>query len=465
MSPVAIAQTRQFLDAPVVKSQLRVRWNASLKSMQWAADNDATFRAFPPNALFLTKRSIYVVYRRLNPLSTQATVTTSAVADPAYTNIITLLNALTSVANTVVPGLPSGTATPANQAPPPPPPRVVIAAAEICPDPASDIANFRADVDADSPANVAKIVLGWPGTIDAAFTTGLSGPQSIGAGVKAINDFGATLGTHLNDAKKHWGVITGCATTATDATKRAIYQAVSLYDPNPRMQQITALKTTVTSLADSLLKQFGASEQWTGPNSTDYVISAEVVPTFAVMQNLTTKVVNLTLKVDDTTSALSTEQQAAGSTTFSVREYSTLTTEIGVGAVFGSIKQPTYGTSTNAAGQMIVAKKADTAPSVNGAVLANFVCRCGTGLLVPMVQVGALASKDLPSILVGGGLRLFGLGKGDIAIGGGAMASWYKDLNKLKVGDVVTGTNDINSDLKFISRPKIGGYVTIQYKF
>jgi hypothetical protein len=66
---------------------------------------------------------------------------------------------------------------------------------------------------------------------------------------------------------------------------------------------------------------------------------------------------------------------------------------------------------------------------------------------------------------MGAGLRLFGLSKGDVAVGGGAMFSWVKDLQKLRVGDVVSGTNDINTDLKFNSRPKVGGYFAIQYKF
>jgi hypothetical protein len=45
------------------------------------------------------------------------------------------------------------------------------------------------------------------------------------------------------------------------------------------------------------------------------------------------------------------------------------------------------------------------------------------------------------------------------------MLGWYKDLQKLKIGDVVAGTNDINSDLGYISTPKVGGYLAIQYKF
>jgi hypothetical protein len=87
------------------------------------------------------------------------------------------------------------------------------------------------------------------------------------------------------------------------------------------------------------------------------------------------------------------------------------------------------------------------------------------GALVPMIQMGAATSKDLPGILVGVGLRLFGIGKGDIAIGGGGMFSWVKDLQKLKPGGVVSGTKDIDADLGYSSRPKLGGYFVIQYKF
>ena len=45
------------------------------------------------------------------------------------------------------------------------------------------------------------------------------------------------------------------------------------------------------------------------------------------------------------------------------------------------------------------------------------------------------------------------------------MIAWYKDLQKLKVGDEVTGTNDITSDLGLITLPKVGGYLGIEYKF
>ena len=116
-------------------------------------------------------------------------------------------------------------------------------------------------------------------------------------------------------------------------------------------------------------------------------------------------------------------------------------------------------------GHTIVARVPDDQVSVDPSVLVNFVCRCAAGAFAPMVQIGASTSKDLPAILVGGGLRLFGAGKGDVAIGGGLMLAWVKDLQTLKEGDVVTGTKDIEADLGYGARPRPRGYFGIQYKF
>jgi len=99
---------------------------------------------------------------------------------------------------------------------------------------------------------------------------------------------------------------------------------------NTRIEQLTELAAAANELADLLAKQYGSPDKWMGPSKTDYVISNEIVPTFDKMQTITVKVMNVTLKVDSTTSVLSTDQQVAGSATFSARRYSALTPEIGV---------------------------------------------------------------------------------------------------------------------------------------
>jgi hypothetical protein len=454
---VTVAQTRQFLDAPVVESRIRVRWNAAGKSMQWEADNREPYRAIQSDTLFLTKTSIYITYPQLNPLSVQATASAVAVDDPAYATITKLIDAITSVATTVAPTVPA--APPPGAAPP------VRAACSSARDDIHDlyVLLYGPDTTADA---VGKKVAAWSAAIDGAFKTGKSGPQAIADGVTAIKRDAATYQQYVDNSKKAWSAIQACVTSAaTPAAQQDLYAAVSLDDQNPRIQQLTALVAAANSLADLLTKQYEPDEKWMSRDKTDYVISQEIGPTFAKMDTVTVKVMNITLKVDSTTSAVSTDQQLAGSATFNVRRYSSLTPEVGVGAVFGSIKQPKYGTGTNSAGQTIVVRESDTSLSVNPTILANFVCRCGTGLLVPMLQIGAATSKTLPAILAGGGLRLFGLGKGDVAVGGGAMFAWYKDLRTLQVGQVVSGTAAIDADLGYSSTPKVGGYFAIQYKF
>jgi hypothetical protein len=58
---------------------------------------------------------------------------------------------------------------------------------------------------------------------------------------------------------------------------------------------------------------------------------------------------------------------------------------------------------------------------------------------------------------------LFGAGKGDVAIGGGLLVGWVKDLRTLGEGHIVGGTADIEADLGYAARRS--GYFVIQYKF
>jgi len=78
------AQTREFLDAPVVKSQIRVQWNADVKKITYAVDDDKVFRELPAGKLFLTKGSVSITYWHINPLRNQATAAITAADDPAH---------------------------------------------------------------------------------------------------------------------------------------------------------------------------------------------------------------------------------------------------------------------------------------------------------------------------------------------------------------------------------------------
>jgi len=168
---MATAQTRQFLDAPVVRSLIRVRWNVDLKAMQWAADNDDTFRAFPADAVFLTKRSVYVGYPHLNPLTTIATATITAAPDPSYAVLTQLLTALAGFMGAGIPGFPAGAPGPGARAVAPTP--------SGCTKPDADAAYLSAYLhDARiTPSSIKSRVKSWPAAIDTNFGAGLSGPK------------------------------------------------------------------------------------------------------------------------------------------------------------------------------------------------------------------------------------------------------------------------------------------------
>jgi len=60
LSSLSEGQTRQYLDAPVVKSNIRIRWNPTTKAMEWAADGSGTFRGFQSDGTRICKSSRWV---------------------------------------------------------------------------------------------------------------------------------------------------------------------------------------------------------------------------------------------------------------------------------------------------------------------------------------------------------------------------------------------------------------------
>jgi hypothetical protein len=105
----------------------------------------------------------------------------------------------------------------------------------------------------------------------------------------------------------------------------------------------------------------------------------------------------------------------------------------------------------------------DNTNRIDAALMLNFLCRCGLGSspVYPGVQFGIGTGKDAPSLLVGALLRFTGK---PFSIMAGRIATWSNDLNKLKVGDVVAGTEAIESDLK-LKRQPTATYIGVQYTF
>jgi hypothetical protein len=472
------AQTREFLDAPLVKSQIRVQWDATAKKMTYAVDDDRLFRELPAGKLFLTKTSVFVTYPSINPLRIHATASASAADDPARATIAKLLEAIMTVATTVQPApaaadreVLAGILGPAAAAPTPRCPARCPAAGEA--QEGITALNLALFGDATKPATIKRNIDVWIAAIDSAYlvSTTSKGPAAVNAGITSMATLLTSFDTAINEASVHLAAVDAGARKKPNATDlcevavNTVYQLAELANPRARLDQLTALRSAVLKLKDALFTEYVANgSKWVSGHN--YKISPELAPTPDKMQNVLVRTVNVIFKVDPASSALSIAEEDAGAATLTIRRYSPLAPEVGVGAVFGFLKQPQYGTSKNAAGETIVSRIADEGVSIAPSILVNFVCRCATGPLVaPMLQIGASTSKEAPAILVGGGLRLFSAGAGDVAVGGGWLFGWVKDLQALREGDVVSGTKEIEADKGYTARPQTSGYFVIQYKF
>ncbi len=375
-----------------------------------------------------------------------------------------------------------------------------------------------------SPAGLSETVKSWSDAIDNAFAAGESGPAAVRKGIEQINVDTRLLDEAIKSAAPFLARIRECTpdnsparpaevervgepklpekpkttdSAALDKYKNDLleyaeklpkwktyqdylrelnlyenyipYQLTLLADPERRIREIQSAAAAMRKLAQQLESDYANPRKWVSArrsrSQTDYIIGAVIEPTFEKLQNATIKVVREELTVNIVTGTISTANPEEGAGTLTVRKFSRFAVEPGIGAVFGTVKRPTYSTKQNDEGKTEVVRIPEGTVSVNPSLMVNFVCRCGLGALTPMLQIGAATSKTLPALLLGGGLRLFGVGKGDIAIGGGAMFAWPKDLQKLKEGSIVKDQAEIDADLGYASQPKIGGYFTIQYKF
>ena len=463
------AQTREFLEAPTVKSQIRIRWDVTAKKMAYAVDESPIFVDLPDNKLFLTRTSIFITYYRINPLRVQAAASVTVLDDPAQGTIAKLIEAIGGVAALVGPKTASRAAAGGAA------PLSFQEATRECPGLDAAQTRIRALAEAlygvkTTPAAIRGEIDGWIQAIDNGYETNLDGSAAVNAGVILISQFVAGVDSIIMNATTAIEQIEQQAAAqpeAGDTCSVAVstaYQLALLTNPRARLEHLQALESAARDLEEALTRAYVSNrESWI--DRVNYKVGPEIRPTADKMQNVVVKVANVSFDVLGVAEvSFSMLSRDVGSAAFTVRRYSPLAVEFGTGILFSFLKQPEYGTSTDAQGQTIVTRIRDSRVNVTPTVLVNFVWRWSGGpFTAPMFQVGASASRQAPAILVGGGLRLFSVGRGDAAIGAGAMFGWVRDLRKLQEGDVVGGTADIEAD-KFFT-PRTSGYVLLQYKF
>ncbi len=456
----ASAQTREFLRATRADARVRVQWDSGMQRLVAAADDDPEFRTLATVQPFLTAESLTLTYPRLNPL--RIAVAAAPAGEPVPPDTVTAqLRALVSMASASVP---SSTAQ-ADLA------RLVLFDIPG-PCPAAETARSHAEallptvLVTSSAPTVGAVVASWRQAIDVAFASGQGGPAAIAAAVSLMDGFVRDLDTRLSASTRALARIDGeiarpSADDPCSRSTRRLYELLALANPRARLATLAAVRAAVSSLRDGLNHDYVAADRWL---ESEYRLADSIRPPRDGSLATAIHVTDLRLEVDESSGAVVAVAETTASETLVAHRDSRFTREFAVASIVGTVTRQQYGTTTNAAGTTVVGRLARPLASLEPAFLASFVCRCQTGPLVaPMVQVGITTSKDVPAILAGGGIRLFGLPRGDVALGMGAMIAWVKDLDSLRVGDPIGGTVDIEADLQYARRQ--GFYAALQYKF
>jgi hypothetical protein len=151
---------------------------------------------------------------------------------------------------------------------------------------------------------------------------------------------------------------------------------------------------------------------------------------------------------------------------FIIRRYRPFVPEVSVGTAYTFFTYPTYGTSTDSEGKQYIASPTENPVSnLNISTMVNFNLYIPNSNLHPLYQLGLGLHSGAPVLLTGIGLRSNIDGMKRFAISTGFAMTWIKDLDKLKVGDQITGTSDIDKDLKYQFSWPPKPYVGIQYGF
>ncbi|KAF2510095.1 hypothetical protein EYY60_11320 [Flavobacterium zhairuonense] len=172
------------------------------------------------------------------------------------------------------------------------------------------------------------------------------------------------------------------------------------------------------------------------------------------------------LILSDNNEIINTEPKELMKRSIRVRKFQRFVPEVSIGTAYTFYKYYTYGTTSDSTGQQYVGSPTENAvKNLNITTMVNFNYYIPNSTIHPMYQLGIGLNAGIPTLLTGFGLRSNINGLRRFAIAGGLAMTWIKELDTLKVGDKINGTEDIDKDFKYSSVPKFKPYVAIQYNF
>lgn len=134
-----------------------------------------------------------------------------------------------------------------------------------------------------------------------------------------------------------------------------------------------------------------------------------------------------------------------------------------LGIHYSPLKINRFGTGTDSLGQMVVQAVEEGGGSAILSGMLNMYWNIHATDVIPMFQLGVDPTKDRPFFLLGGGFALF---EGNISVSGGAIWGWSQILDDLEVGDLVSGSAQVQENTRFRfevePRPYVGMQINIK---
>ncbi len=164
--------------------------------------------------------------------------------------------------------------------------------------------------------------------------------------------------------------------------------------------------------------------------------------------------------VDTTGGRFAFKETRADTVEFRVRRYQRTIAEMAPGVAYlAKVAYPRFGTDT-AGGKTVVASGGEDTQRLSTLTMLNVIfSRSLSDGLYSGLQLGVGVGRNYP-LLMGGGLVRF-VGARNLSLSFGAAFPWYQELTKLKLGSPVSGTAQIEADLRFqLGRPSL--YVGFQ---
>jgi hypothetical protein len=186
----------------------------------------------------------------------------------------------------------------------------------------------------------------------------------------------------------------------------------------------------------------------------------EIEATPSKVKDVTITFTRRSLKVDGDKLVVSDDKAVSG--TVRVAPFERWFVEFAPGVAYTNVRIQKFGTSTNGTVTTVALGGRETNPIVGTGMLNVIRSWEDGGSVWPMLQAGFAVGK-VPMLLAGAGMRV--TRPDNFSVGVGVAMPWIKQLNTLKVGDLISGTADLERDYVQGFARKPGFYVSVQRSF